>query len=136
MVLLLAGVGFFATGCYDDPGYYGHRPVRAGYYASYGDPYYGYDPYGYGYGPGVGVGVYRSRPAYVRRPYYARRDYYRRGGYYRRSGDRREWDRRGSGDRRRNIERRGRRDRDRDRAIRRSTAPDQQPETPEDTRLE
>ena len=114
VVLLLSGTALFATGCYDEPGYYGHRNVRAGYYASYGDPGYGYDPYGYGYGPGIGVGVssYRARPGYYRRPYYGRG--YGRSGYYRRYDRRRDWDRREQRGDRRNWDRRGRRDRDRD----------------------
>ena len=121
VVLLLSGTALFATGCYDEPGYYGRRPVRAGYYASYGGagPYYGHDPYGYGgygYGTGIGVGVssYRSRPGYYRRPYYGR-DYYGRSGYYRRNDRRRDWDRREHRGDRRSWDRRGRRDRDRDR---------------------
>ena len=117
VVLLLSGTALFATGCYDEPGYYGHRNVRTGYYASYGSPgpYYGYDPYPYRYGSGVSVGVssYRSHPGYYRRPYYRRG--YGRSGYYRRYDRRRDWDRRDHRGDRRSWDRRGRRDRDRDR---------------------
>ena len=152
VVLLLGGIMFITTGCYDDR-YYGHRPVRAGYYASYGGPApyyghnpYGYDPYGYGgygyggYGTGVGIGIssYRGRTGY-RDGYYGRRNY-GPSGYYRRPWDgrrgdgRRNWDDRG--DRRRNWDRRGDDDRDRrsnrrrrarsegGSEVRRSTAPD------------
>jgi hypothetical protein len=125
VLLLLGGTALFATGCYDEPGYYGRRNVRAGYYASYGGPgpYYGHDPYGYGYGYGSGIGVgvssYRSYPGYYRRPYYGRG--YGRSGYYRRHDRRRDWDRREERGDRGSWDRRGRRgrDRDRDRAIRR-----------------
>ena len=134
VVLLLAGVMFISTGCYDDR-YYGHRPVRGGYYASYAGPapYYGHDPYGYGgygydgYGTGVGIGIssYRGRSRY-HRGYYGQRNY-GPSGYYRRSWDdrrgdgRRYWDGRGDGRRnwdgrgggRRNWDRRGDDDRDR-----------------------
>ena len=145
IVLLLSGTVFAATGCYDDPYYYGQRGVRAGYYASYGGPgpyYGGYDPYGYGYGypgygygygygTGIGIGVasYRSYPGYYRRPYY-RRGYYGRSGYNnRRYYGRGDWNRRGGG---RNWERRDggggqRRGRgDRNRGERRTTAVEQQ----------
>ncbi|HSH38924.1 MAG TPA: hypothetical protein VK993_09070 [Chthoniobacterales bacterium] len=70
VVLLLSGTAFVASGCYDDPHYYGRRGVRTGYYASYGGrgAYYGCDryPYGYGYGAGIGIGVssYRSHRGY------------------------------------------------------------------------
>lgn len=132
IVLLLSGTIFAATGCHDDPYYYGRRGVRTGYYASYGGPapYYGYDPYpygyGYGYGSGIGIGVssYRSHPGYYRRPYYRRG--YDRPGYYRRydRDRRRNWERRRRGDDDRSWERRARGDRSR--AIRRSTAPAQE----------
>ena len=127
VLALLTGIGFLATGCYDDPYYYGHRNVRAGYYASYvaPAPYYAYDPYayGYGYGPGVGIGIssYRSYPAYGRRPYYGRYRY-GRSGYYRRS-DGTNWDRRGYRNRDRRGERRA--TSGSNRVIRRSTAPAQ-----------
>ena len=87
-MLLLVGVALVSSGCYEDPYYYGHRNMRAGYYASYAapGPYdYGYEPYpyGYGYGPGIGVGVssYRSGRYYHRPRYYCRRyDRYDRRG--------------------------------------------------------
>ena len=140
--MLLAGISFAATGCYEDPYYGSHRGVRSGYYASYGGPapYYGYEPYGYGYGPGIAVGVssYRSHPGYVRGRYYGRSGYrsgYRRGydRYDGRRYDRRRWDgrrgdgRRGDGrnwerrDRNRSGERRA--TSERNRAIRRMVAP-------------
>jgi hypothetical protein len=140
MIALLTGVGFTMTGCYDDPHYYGHRSVRGGYYASAPAPYYGgydpygYSPYGYGYGSGIGIGVssyrsgYRDRPYYGRDPYYGRNRYNRNRGYYRNT-DRRNWDGRRRRDRDRSWEGRPRGERrasgERNRAIRRSTAPAQ-----------
>lgn len=138
VVLLLAGTGFTATGCYDDP-YYRPRYVRAGYYSA-PDPYYGYDPYayqpyGYGYGTGVGVGISTYRPGYTRygrRPYYGR-NHYGRPRYHHRGDYPRNWERRRRGD---NRDWRRDRDRSRDgrarthgnRAIRRSTVPPQREE--------
>ena len=134
VALLLMGVALFSTGCYEDPAYYGHRNVRAGYYSSYAgpEPYYGYEPYGYGYGPGIGVGVSSYRAGYDRPRYYGRRydrrRYDRRGydrrGYDRRDGDRRRWDRRGDG--RRGDRPRDRRDRRRSRSTEQRMAPAQQ----------
>ena len=150
LAVLLSGVAFVATGCYDDPYYGHHRGVRTGYYASYGTPapYYGYDPYSYGYGPGIAVGVssYRSYPRYTRNRYYGRGDYRYRSGYQRYSGrrydgrrydgrrydgrryDRRNWDRRRSDDRDRTSRRRS--TSERTRVIRRSVAPDQEEGAP------
>ena len=149
LAVLLSGVAFVATGCYDDPYYGHHRGVRTGYYASYGAPapYYGYDPYAYGYGPGIAVGVssYRSYPRYTRSRYYGRSHY--RSGYRRYDGrrydgrrydgrryDRRNWDRRRSGDRDRTTRRRS--TSERPRVIRRSTAPAQQEGAPVETQPE
>lgn len=142
LMLLLAGIGFFTTGCYDDR--YGYRSVHTGYHASYGgpSPYYGYDPYpyGYGYGPRYGTGVAVGVSSYRSYP----RGYdgygYRRYGYSnrrwdRRRGDRRQWDRRRSGDGRRTWEERKSR-RERGRAIRRSTAPMEAPGAPIETQPE
>ena len=136
LAVLMAGLTFAGTGCYDDPHYYGHRGVRAGYYASYAAPapYYAYDPYpyGYGYGPGVAIGVssYRSHPGYGRRPYYGRGDY-RRGydgrRYDGRRYDRRRWDGRRARSRDRSEGRRATSER---RVIRRSTAPVEQERVP------
>lgn len=158
MLLLLASVGFFASGCYDDG--YGYRSVRTGYYATYGgpSPYYGYDPYPYGYGyapgygPGIAVGVssYRARSEYGR-PYYGRQ-HYRRSGYHDRYDRRRDrrwdgrsyrgrdrergrnWERRRSGDGRRTWE--GRKERSQRRSGVRGTAPRRQPGAPVDTQPE
>ena len=142
VALLLTGVAFVSSGCYEDPRYYGHRTVRTGYYASYGapSPYYGYEPYpyGYGYGSGIGIGVssYRGGRYYDRPRYYGRRydrRYDRRRYDRRRYGDRRRWDRRDSGERRRSWDRRDRR---RSRAINQSTAPAQQSYAPAGTQPE
>lgn len=150
LAVLLSGVAFVATGCYDDPYYGHHRGVRTGYHASYGTPapYYGYDPYSYGYGPGIAVGVssYRSYPRYARSPYYGRGDYRYRSGYRRYDGrrydgrrydgrryDRRNWDRRRSDDRDRT---RRRSTSERNRVIRRSVAPEQEEGAPVETQPE
>lgn len=141
IALLSIGIAFVSTGCYEDPYYYGHRNVRAGYYASYAgpDPYYGYDPYpyGYGYGPGIGVGVSSYRVARYDRPRYYGRRYdrrrYDRRGYDRRGGDRRRWDRSGDDERRPPSDRRERR---RSRSTERRMAPAQQPDAPVETQPE
>ena len=135
VALLLMGAAFVSSGCYEDPRYYGHRGVRAGYYASYAgpEPYYGYEPYGYGYGPGIGVGVssYRSG-RYYDRPRYSGRRYDRRR-YDRRDGGRRRWDRGGNGEGRRSGDRRERR---RSRSSDRREAPAQQRGAPVGTQPE
>jgi hypothetical protein len=138
VTLLLIGAAFVSTGCYEDPAYYGHRNVRAGYYASYAGPesYYGYEPYpyGYGYGPGIGVGVSSYRTGYDRPRYYGRgydgrrydRRRYDRRRYDRRDYDRRRWDRRDGGGRERGQSR-DRRERRRSRSVdQQRTAPAQQ----------
>lgn len=157
VALLLTGVTFVSTGCYEDPAYYGHRGVRTGYYAGYAQPapYYGYEPYpyGYGYGTGIGIGVssyrggrYYDRPRYYGRRYdrrrydrryndrryYDRRDGDRRG-YDRRDGDRRRWDRGDSGERRRSGDRRDGR---RSRSVDPGQAPAQQSYAPAGTQPE
>ena len=142
VALLLATVGFLATGCYDDPYYYGHRSVRAGYYAAPA-PYYGYDPYpyGYGYGTGVAIGVssYRGGYRYAGRPYYGdryygRSRYYRGDRHYRGSDGRRSWERRRYRNRDRSSERPARGERNR--VIRRSTAPETEYRAPVETQPE
>ena len=143
VVLLLAGIGFFTTGCYDDR--YGYRGVHTGY-AAYGAPghYYGHDPYpyGYGYGPGYGPGVsvgvssYRSYPRGYDRYGYRRHGNSNRRWDGRRDDRRRNWDRRRSRDGRRSWEGRKAQSQQRGRAIRRSTAPSERPGAPVDTQPE
>ena len=125
LLLLLGIIAFTTAGCYDDR-YYGHRPVRGGYYAAYGGApyydgypgYYDYGPgYGHGYGPAIGIGVSTGRSGYYASSPRYRDRYYRRG--YTRRGNYRNYDRGRRGDYRRDGDRRDRR---RSRAIRRSTS--------------
>ena len=97
VMLVLACLTFVATGCYDDPYYYGRRSMHSGVYASYGAPapyYYG-DGYPYGYATGYGrysSPYYASRGVYVSSSRYRDYDHRRPRRSYRRWNDGRRWD--------------------------------------------